>query len=109
MYDASSHPAYTRGTGTTVFCKAFITRYSRITSCAVGSKGPRGGRRSAHELPEKWTRWTSLECPNEIFSHLRPEGSPSLRSVMKRARPFRSTVAFGPVFSVAASPGLLES
>src|SRR5271170_1906546 len=102
MYLGSAQAAYTRGTGTAEFCKALSTRYSRITSCAVGSNGPRGGRRSAHDFPWKWIRWTSLECPKEIFSERKSFGSPSWLSRMKLRSPAISTVALGPVFSVLA-------
>src|SRR5579871_4089969 len=101
MYLGSSQAAYTRGTGTAVSCRALRTRYSRITSWAVGSSGPRGGRRNAQDFPWKWIRWTSLEWPKEIFSERRSSGSPSLLSRMKLRSPAMSTVALGPVFSVA--------
>jgi hypothetical protein len=42
MIASSSHRAYTRGTGTAVSARERMTRYSRSTAWALGSRWPRG-------------------------------------------------------------------
>src|SRR5215831_9240765 len=48
MIASSSHSAYTCGTGTAVCASARMTRYSRSTAWALGSKFPSGLRRRTY-------------------------------------------------------------
>src|SRR5690242_14230845 len=68
MMLVSAHSSTGRGTGTGVFKRAFNTRYSRATSCAVGNSGPRGGRRKTHSWSPRVMKNVSLECPPRMRS-----------------------------------------
>src|ERR1700730_16238448 len=69
MISSSSHSAYTRGTGTAVCASARITRYSRSTAWALGSRWPRAYA-VAHtpSISDKLVSWVGLAALKSLGS-----------------------------------------
>src|SRR5271165_6970050 len=83
MVAGSAQTASTSGTRAGVSRSAFSRRASRITSCALGGSGGRGGRRRTISCSPRTMRYVTFECPSPI----------GLASIAPAPRPWASRKA----------------